>query len=259
MLVRGAGEMATGCIRRLHLSGFLVLALEQDKPTCVRRTVSLAEVVYEKRVTIDGIVGVLVQSPSQVEACLLRKEVPVLIDPEAHSVDSFLPDIVVDARLLKRNVNSSMKLAPRTVGLGPGFTVGDNCHLVIETKRGHDLGRVIDEGSAAADTGRPGEIAGVSTERLLRAPCEGAVNGLAQIGDLVGRGQEVAHVASEPVVAAIDGVLRGLIRDGAVVTEGMKIGDVDPRGERLFCFTISDKANAIAGGVLEAVLRLITS
>lgn len=251
--------MATGCIRRLHLAGFIVLALEQDKPTCVRRTVSLAEVVYEKQITIDGIVGVLVQSPSQVEACLLRKEVPVLIDPKARSADQFSPDVVIDARLLKQNIDSSMKLAPFTIGLGPGFTVGDNCHLAIETKRGHNLGRVIEKGSAAIDTGLPGEIVGVSTERLLRAPCDGAVKGLARIGDLVRQGQEVAKVGSKPLVAAINGVLRGLIRDGSIVTEGMKIGDVDPRCERSFCFTISDKANAIAGGVLEAVLRLTVS
>lgn len=260
LIVRGAGEMATGVIRRLHLAGFQVLALEQANPECIRRTVCFAEAVYEKEkkekkeIEVEGVTAVLIDRLDQAQNVISTNKVPVLIDPLASSSKPFRPDILVDARMLKEATDSSFKLAPCVIGLGPGFTAGIDCWALVETNRGFDLGRVIYQGSAEPNTGLPGKIGSIGAERVLRSPSDGKFVAQAQITDLLAAGQIVGSVNDQPVIATIDGCLRGLIRSGSLVLKGQKVGDIDPRGEKEFCHMISDKANAIAGGVLEAAL-----
>ncbi len=257
VIVRGAGEMASGVIRRLHLVGFRVLALEQAAPECIRRTVSFAETVYEKRVEIEGVVGVLIDSVEKVESAFEEGLVPIMIDPQASCAKQFHPNVLVDARMLKESTDSSFLLAPKVIGLGPGFTAGRDCHAVVESNRGFNLGRVIYRGAAEQNTGVPGTINSVSGQRVLRSPVDGKFEAHGVIAEMVTQGQKVGTVDSYVVTATIDGCLRGLIRSGTIVRTGQKIGDIDPRGIREYCFLISEKANAIAGGVLEAVLRCL--
>lgn len=257
VIVRGAGEMASGVIRRLHLAGFQVLALEQAKPECIRRTVCFAEAVYEKekkQIEVEGVTAVLIDRLDEAETVISAGHVPILIDPSASSAELFQPDILVDARMLKEATDSSFALAPGVIGLGPGFTAGKDCWALVETNRGFDLGRVIYQGSAEPNTGVPGKIGTIGVERVLRSPEGGKFVAQAQITDLVTADQIIGHVNMQPITATIDGCLRGLIRSESEVTAGQKIGDIDPRGEIDFCFKISEKANAIAGGVLEAAL-----
>jgi xanthine dehydrogenase accessory factor len=222
--------------------------------------VAFASAVYEGTATVEGIVARrLPLARGEIEAAWDRGEVPVLVDPEGLAVKarSVRPDVVVDAILAKRNTGTRITDAPAVIALGPGFTAGADCHAVIETERGHYLGRVIWEGQARPDTGVPGRVGGQSTRRVLRAPAGGTFQGMCCIGDLVGEGETVATAAGVPVVTPFDGVLRGLLHDGVPVRAGMKVGDVDPRGVPDYCFTISDKARAIGGAVLEAILILL--
>jgi len=256
VLVRGGGDLASGVIYRLHRAGMQVMVIELAQPTVIRRAVAFATAVFEGAVEIEGVVGRRVDSVDQAVRVLQEGEIPVVVDPRGQTISQWHPDVVVDAILAKRNVGTSIKDAPTVVALGPGFVAGVDAHAVVETQRGHYLGRVLLEGSAAPNTGIPGEVMGYTVERVLRAPRSGSLLGSMQIGDHVRAGDAVAHVAGEPVGAPIDGVLRGLLADGLSVKEGMKVGDVDPRGIRDHCFTISDKALAIGGGVLEAILLL---
>lgn len=254
VIVRGAGEMASGVIRRLRLAGFYVLALEQPKPECIRRTVCFAEAVYEKEIKVEGVTSVLINSLGEAESIIKANRVPILIDPWASSAAIFRPDILIDARMLKEATDSSFGLAPCVIGLGPGFTAGKDCQAVIETNRGFNLGRVIYQGQAEPNTGLPGKIGSVGADRVLRSPGAGKFVALTKITDQVTAGQIIGHVGTQPIPATIDGCLRGLIRANSKVRAGQKIGDIDPRGKKDYCFKISEKANAIAGGVLEAVM-----
>lgn len=256
VLVRGGGDLASGVIHRLHRAGMKVVVTELPQPTVIRRAVAFAAAMYEDVVEIEGVVGRRVDSLERALLCLERGEVPILADPRRELVAQWRPEALVDAIVAKKNLGTKISDAPIVIGLGPGFIAGVDVHAVIETERGHNLGRVILEGGAAPDTGIPGAVMGYTTERVLRAPCVGVFRGERRIGDEVEAGEVVAYVNGSPVVASISGVIRGLLADGLAVNEGMKVGDVDPRGVREHCFTISDKALAIGGGVLEGILYL---
>ncbi len=254
VLVRGGGDLGTGAVYRLYRAGFPVLVTEIATPLVVRRTGALASAVYEGTVTVEGIVGRRVDTVEEVWAAWERGEVPVLVDPEARIRECIPFTVVVDAIMAKRNTGTRITDAALVVALGPGFTAGVDCHAVVETARGHTLGRVYWSGSALPDTGTPGKVQGYDRERVLRAPREGHVRPQVAIGARVEAGQVVCTVEGEPVRAPFPGVVRGLIHPQVRVRPGMKIGDVDPRGDVSHCFTISDKALAVGGGVLEAVL-----
>lgn len=256
VLIRGGGDLASGVAYRLHRSGMQVLVLELPQPMVIRRAVALASAMYEGVVEIEGVVGRKVASLEAALDSLRRGEIAVMADPEAKVVSQWRPDVLVDAILAKRNIGTRISDAPVVIGLGPGFVAGVDVHAVIETNRGHFLGRVILDGSAEPDTGIPGAVMGYTVERVLRAPGDGMLRTGMSIGDEVKAGEVVGHVDGSSVVAGISGVIRGLLADGLNVAEGIKIGDIDPRGVREHCFTISDKALAIGGGVLEAVLYL---
>lgn len=254
VIVRGGGDLASGVVYRLVKAGFPVLVIELERPLAIRRAVAFASAVFEGRVTVEDLTARRVAHPGEIAQVQAAGEVPVLVDPGGASVGALRPAVVVDARLAKRNLGTAQSDAPLVIGLGPGFTAGDDCHAVIETNRGHFLGRVLWQGSAEPDTGRPGSVQGRTLDRVLRAPCAGTVVPLAAIGDAVRADDVLATVSGQGVRAPFDGVLRGLIHPSVPVTAGLKIGDVDPRGTREHCFTISEKALAIGGGVLEAIL-----
>jgi len=252
-LIRGGGDLATGVAYRLHKAGFPVMVLELPRPLVVRRAVALATAVLEGRIRIETLHGQLARSPEEATQLAHTGVIPVLVSPTLPSLQSPV-SILIDARMAKRNLDTRLDQAPLVIALGPGFTAGVDCHAVIETMRGHSLGRVIWEGAALPNTGTPGIVAGKGAERVLRAPREGIVNWSVEIGDLVRAGEVMGEVNGEPVAAPFAGVVRGLIASGTAVPAGLKIGDVDARGNVDACFTISDKALAIGGGVLEAVL-----
>ncbi len=257
--VKGAGDLATGVIHRLVRAGFAVMATELPQPTVLRRTVAFAEAVPLGQITVEGVTARLVHSLEEAEPVLTSHEVPILVDPTSTLLHAARPYTLIEATLAKKNSGITMRDAPVVIALGPGYEAGRDVHAVIETNRGHNLGRVYMQGQAEANTGVPGTIGGYGTERLLRAPRAGTLYGKYQIGETVQAGETVAVIEGDgqppaPVVAAITGVLRGLVRDGLCVHTGMKIGDIDPRAVRDHCFTISDKSRAVAGGVLEALL-----
>jgi xanthine dehydrogenase accessory factor len=256
VVVKGSGDLGTGVGWRLHRCGFRVLMTEMVRPTVIRRTVAFASAVYEEVVAVDGVTARLVRSDEEIAEAWSDGDVPVLIDPRATVVQRLRPDAVVDAIMAKRNLGTRITDAPTVVALGPGFTARVDCHAVVETNRGHNLGRVILEGHAQPNTGVPGTVGGEGARRVLRAPREGVFRSVRAIGDRVGVGDVVAYVDDEPVPARLDGVVRGLLHDGLMACTGMKIGDVDPRGAVAHCFTISDKALAVGGGVVEAILYL---
>ena len=255
ILIRGAGEMASGVAHRLHQSHFKVCMVEIVHPIAVRREVSFCEAVYEGTKEVEGVQSKLISELDEIESAWEGGDIPILIDPDGVKTRRFLkPDVLIDAIMAKKNLGTHIKDAPLVIGLGPGFNAGKDVHVVIETNRGHDLGRMILKGAAEPDTGLPGNIAGYTIERLLRTMKKGLFHPQKSIGDRVTKGSVVAVVDDFPVIARINGVVRGLIREGVEVKKGMKVGDVDPRGKREPCFTISDKARSIAGGVLEAIL-----
>lgn len=256
-VVRGGGDIATGTVCRLHNCGFRVVILEIEAPLAIRRSVSLSEAVYDGKQTVEDVTAVLIQSPGQAPDCWNSNLVPILIDGDCSTCPALQPAIVVDAILAKRNLGTSRQLAPVTVGLGPGFQAGVDVDAVVETMRGHQLGRVLYTGSALANTGRPGTIGGYSEERVIYAKHSGQFFPTMEIGSRVSQGETIAAIGREPVTAPISGILRGIIRPGTMVREKLKIGDIDPRvAEAENTFLISDKARAIAGGVLEAILHL---
>jgi xanthine dehydrogenase accessory factor len=257
VVVRGGGDIASGTIQKLHNSGFKVLVLEVEKPTAIRRLVCYGEAVYEGEITVEGITSKLVSSIDEVEETWRRNKIPVLIDPKGLSINKIRPEIVVDAILAKKNIGTHIAMANITIALGPGFVAGKDVHTVIETMRGHNLGRIIFTGEAMKNTGVPGEIKGFSKERVIYSPSCGTIINIRKIGDIVKAGETLATVNGFEVKATIDGVLRGIIRDGTDVAEGLKIADIDPRlEEQQNCFTISDKARALGGAVLETIFYM---
>ena len=252
VLIRGGGDLATGVAVRLFRAGFSVMILEVEQPTVIRLPVSFARAVYEGKAVVEEIEAVLVSSWEKAEDIIKKGKIPVLIDPKGNCIEKLSPTVMVDAILAKRNLGTRIDQAPLVIGLGPGFTAGEDVDVVIETIRGHNLGRVYYQGQAAPDTGVPGEVGGESKRRLLRAPADGKIIPLHKIGDLVRAGEAIAEVEGVPLKAEISGVLRGLIYPESWVTKGMKVGDIDPRGTREYCFTVSDKARSIGGAVLEA-------
>lgn len=254
VLVRGAGEMATGVAHRLHKSGFHVCLTEIASPMAVRRAVSFCEAVYDGAMTVEAVTAVKIDRPEDISRTWDQGKIPLIIDPSNRTKGILKPDVVIDAIVAKKNIGTEICDAPLVLGLGPGFTANQDVHVVIETNRGHDLGRLIFHGQAEADTGVPGVIGGYGFERVLRSPHAGIFRILKAIGDAVHAGDVVALVDGDPIHAQINGVVRGLLRDGLVVPENMKAGDIDPRGKRDACFTISDKARALGGAALEAIL-----
>jgi xanthine dehydrogenase accessory factor len=255
--VKGAGDLASGTIHRLHRAGFAVMATELPQPLALRRTVAFAEAVYSGSIEIEGLTGVRAESLDDVHAVLARGQAPVLVDPHGALLRALRPAALIDATLAKHPTGIQLADAQIVLALGPGFEAGVDAHAVIETNRGHHLGRVYLSGSAEPDTGVPGDIAGFTSERLLRAPADGPLIARHAIADIVQAGEVIATVSRTPMIAQIGGVLRGLVHDGLVVRQGMKVGDIDPRAKREHCFSISDKSRAIAGGVLEALLYLL--
>ncbi len=256
-LIKGAGDLASGVALRLLRAGFSVVMTEIARPTTVRRTVAFSEAVYDGRATVEGVEGIRADTPDQALRATASGRIPVIVDPSADSVPALRPLLLVDAVLAKRNLGTTATDAPAVVALGPGFVAGRDAHAVVETMRGHTLGRVITQGAALPNTGVPGEVGGHAAERVLRAPAAGVFRGVLRIGDQVRAGDVAGHVDDHPVRSRLDGVVRGLLHDGLEVTEGFKLGDVDPRAEGAHCFTVSDKALAIAGGVLEAACALL--
>lgn len=257
VLIRGAGDLATGVAVRARRAGFPILMTELPWPLAVRTAVSFSAVVHNVAVIIDGVRGRLahLDHPDTVRTALDAGEVAVVVDPQGAAIRAFRPLVVVDARVAKRNLQTSIDDAPLVIALGPGFVAGVDCHAVIETNRGHHLGRVYWRGEAEPDTGRPAGVNGRDAERVLRAPADGRM--LARgvvVGFPVRQGQLVATVGAAPVYASFDGVVRGLVEDNTSITAGTKIGDIDPRGRQQHCFTVSDKSLAVGGGVLEAIL-----
>ena len=302
IICRGAGDLATGIIHRLHRAGHRVIALETDYPAAIRRQVSFCEAVYDGSATVEGVTARLVPAlnnteiateadaetdaetyswlndtpaahtasekwdRSAIEAVLEAGEVPLLIDPTGESIAHLKPDVVIDAIIAKKNLGTTINMAPLVIGVGPGFTAGNDVHLVIESMRGHNLARIITDGMAQPNTGVPGNIAGFTSERVIHAPAAGYIHDVRKIGDIVQKGDEIARIYPDkgsydnalseyvPVNATITGIIRGLIREGYYFKKGFKIADIDPRESELTnCFTISDKARSIAGSVLEAV------
>ncbi len=259
ILIRGGGDLATGVAYRLHHAGFPIIVTELPNPLVVRRRVALATAVLEGEVVVESLRAVRAKTPSGAWALAQTGDIPVLVTPGIPKewTGDGQPAVIIDARMAKRNIDTTIDQAPLVIGMGPGFTAGVDCHAVIETNRGHRLGRVIWDGAAEPNTGTPGIIGGKGRERVLRAPAAGAVAWRRDIGDRVAEGEVLGEINGEPanaITAPFDGVVRGLIAPGTVIPEGLKIGDVDPRGDVDACYTISEKALAIGGGVLEAVL-----
>ena len=260
IIIRGAGDISTGTIHRLFRAGFPVLALETDRPSAIRRQVAFSEAVYDGTAVVEEVTAVRIDGAEQAESILKQGKVPLLVDPAGESIRRLKPHAVVDAILAKKNLGTSMEMAPLTIALGPGFEAGKDVHYVIETMRGHNLGRIISSGCAAANTGIPGIIGGYGAERVIHSPAAGVFRQQRNIADEVQAGETIGRVETTagevPVVTVISGILRGIIRDGYPVSKGFKLADVDPRlEEKKNCFTISDKARCIAGSVLELVSR----
>jgi xanthine dehydrogenase accessory factor len=254
ILVRGGGDLASGVILRLHHSGFHVIMAELSDPLTVRRLVSFSSAVHLGEFTIEDVKSELVSSPEAALKILADHKVAIMVDPDATRLSSLYPVAIIDARMLKHDISSPLQDSPMLIGLGPGFTAGKNCHAVVETNRGPYLGRVYWRRACQEDTQTPEKVMGYSHERVLRAPAEGILHEVAKIGDVLNPNELIAIVEGQPVYAPFQGVLRGLVQDGLKVVKGMKIGDIDPRCDPQLCRIVSDKALAIGGGVLEALL-----
>ena len=254
VLVKGAGEIASGISHRLTRCRFKVCMTEIPEPQAVRREVSFCEAIYDGEKTVEGLTATVVSSYEEIAEAWSKNYIPIIIDPEATIKDLLNPAVLVDAILAKKNLGTSITDAQLVIGVGPGFCAGKDVHLVVETNRGHNLGRVISQGEAEENTGVPGVIAGFSIERVFRAPRDGTLHAIKHIGDMVEVGDGIGSVEGIPIQAGIKGVIRGLLRDGTTVWKGMKAGDIDPREVKEHCYTISDKARAVGGGVLEAIL-----
>lgn len=255
VLIRGAGDLASGIALRLHHAKFQVIMTDLPRPTAIRRTVCFSQAVVFGKTTVEDVTAERAETPEEALETVRRGRIAVLADPKAACRTALKPDVLVDAILAKKNLGTQITDAPCVIGVGPGFTAGVDCHAAVETMRGHTLGRVITDGSPLPNTNIPGLIGGFAGERVLRAPADGVFRQTLEIGAVVRQGDTAGTVEGVPMICQIDGVLRGLLADGTPVQRGMKAGDVDPRGERSYCRFVSDKALAIAGGVLEAILR----
>ena len=271
VIVRGGGDIATGTIQALYRAGFSLLVLEVADPSAIRRQVALSEAVYDETASVEDVAARLCRSGKAIERAWSKGEIPIIIDPKARAVAELQPWAVVDAILAKRNLGTTKDMARHVIALGPGFTAGSDADAVIETMRGHNLGRIIFEGQAAPNTGVPGLIGGYGKERVVHSPAAGRFYSLARIGSTVEKGQILGVIAKDAlpegyvpgpddgaaVLAPLTGLVRGLIRDSYPVIEGFKIADIDPRQEEVKnCFTISDKARCIGGAVVTALLWL---
>lgn len=256
ILIKGAGDIATGVALRLHACGYSILMTEIPTPSTIRRTVAFSEAIYTGKAQVENVLAVKAKNINEALEIQSEGNIPVIVDPEGKVINTYNPEVVIDAIIGKININTTLTQAPIVIGIGPGFTAPLDCHCVIESSRGHYLGKCIYSGSPLANTGIPGDIGGYSIERIIRAPQKGLFSSKAKIGTFVTKGQLVGEVGYVPVYSPLSGVLRGLIADNYLVQENMKIGDVDPRGIVDYCYSCSDKARAIAGGVLEAILHL---
>ena len=258
IVIKGAGEMASAVAWRLYMANLRrICMLDLDRPLCVRRQVSFCTALEAGAAVVEAVRAVAARSRDDIRTAWQARSIAVVSTTNWARIGAQAPapDVLIDAILAKRNLGTRKAEARLVIALGPGFTAGEDCHLVIETNRGHDLGRIIARGSAEPNTGIPGDIAGHADDRVLRAPAAGTFDSQRAIGDSVRRNDVIGQVAGQPVIAGLDGMLRGLIRPGTAVTAGLKLGDIDPRGKREHCLTISDKARAIAGAVLEGVMR----
>ncbi len=255
--IKGAGEMATGVAWRLWQANIhRIFMLEVPRPLAVRRRVSFCEAIYQEEIDVNGVTAIGAGNIPGIQQAWEEGKIAVVIDPQWSLLGKLRPQVVIDAILAKKNLGTRLDEAPLVIGLGPGFRAESDCHMVIETNRGHNLGRVILAGAAEANTGIPGEIGGYTQERVLRAPCDGTFTSLLDIGSLVRQGERVGMVDGREVAAGVAGIIRGLLRSGTEVQEGVKLGDIDPRGDASYCGTISDKSLAIGGAALEAILRV---
>lgn len=255
IVIRGGGDLASSVAHKLYRCGFKVVLLERENPLVVRRTVSYAQAVIDGEAVVEGVRAVLVKTPDDIISAISVGDIPVYIDPQLGVIEYLKPYAVIDSTMTKKNRGMTIQMAPFTLALGPGFTAKKDVDAVIETKRGHFLGRIIYQGQAIPNTGIPDSVNGYGEERVLRAPCQGRVAHEREIGDLVKKGNIICSIDSKPVAAPFDGMLRGLIMQGVRVKKGLKIGDIDPRCKKDYCYSFSDKARAVAGGVLEAVLH----
>lgn len=253
ILIKGAGDLATGIAVRLYRAGHRILMTELPEPLTVRRTVAFSRAVYEGYAKVEDTEAFFARTEEEAGVILNRGDIVVTADPKAACREWFVPDVIVDAVLAKKNLGTEITDAPFVIGVGPGFTAGKDCNCVAETKRGHFLGRVIWEGGAIPNTGVPGDVGGYTTERLLRASADGVIEPKVKIGDVVVKGQVAAVTGGEPVYARMSGIVRGMLQEGVRVGKGLKIGDIDARAEISHCRTVSDKASAVGGAVLEAV------
>jgi len=256
VIIRGAGDIASGIALRLFRARIRIIMTETEQPTAIRRTVSFSEAVYHGFAEVEGVRAELATTIAQALAFAECGKIGVLIDPKGTCIPALKPDAVVDAILAKRNLGTAITDAPVVIGVGPGFTAGEDCHAAVETMRGHYLGRAIYNGSPLPNTNIPGLIGGFAGERVLRAPADGVFTPLLAIGDTVNFGDIVGTVNGVPMPATIDGILRGILPQGCPVYQGMKSGDIDPRCAKDHCFCASDKALSVGGGVLEALLNL---
>jgi xanthine dehydrogenase accessory factor len=256
IVIRGGGDLGSGVAYKLQRCGFKVLILEVQNPLVVRRTVAFAQAVIDGAAVVEGVKAVRVRTKDEIEKIWEEGHIPIMVDPGGTILKEIKPLAVIDATLAKRNTGMRRDMAPVTIALGPGFKAGEDADVVIETNRGHNLGRLIFEGYAEPDTGVPAPVKGYGAERVLRAPCSGTVKHVLDIGNMVKTGDIICYVNDQPVSAVFDGIVRGLIMNGREVVANLKIGDVDPRPIKEFCETISDKARALGGAVVEAVLYL---
>lgn len=256
VIFRGGGDVATGSIQKVHRAGFKVLILEKDKPLCIRRYVAAASAMFSGQSKIEDISVKRVYSLEEINQCFDENIIPIIEDESGKYIEELKPFAVVDGILAKKNLGTNKNMAPITIALGPGFVAGKDVDVVIETNRGHDLARLIFEGEAEKNTGNPGNIQGFTTERILRASDDGEIKVIKDIGDVVKKDEIVASVNGKAIKAGLDGMVRGMIGDKTFVTKGLKIGDVDPRIKKTNAITISDKARAIGGATLEAILIL---
>jgi xanthine dehydrogenase accessory factor len=255
ILIRGGGEMASGIAHRLHQSRMKVLITEVATPTAVRRTLAFAEAVYLGSQTVENVRAVLIRDAGEVKLAWQHGHIPLLVDPDARIRELMAPDVLIDAIMAKKNTTTRISDAPLVIGIGPGFVAGNNAHAIVESNRGYNLGRVIWDGAAEPDTGIPAPVSGYTEARVFRAPRSGCFTGFREIGDHVESGECVAEVDGARITAQISGMIRGMLRSGIPISAGVKVGDIDPRGQREYCYSISDKSRAIAGGVLEAILH----
>lgn len=257
VLIKGAGDLATGVAAGLYKRGHQIVMTETAIPLSVRRQVAFSRAVYEKEAEVEGITARLAKDAAEAEDISARGDIAVLVDPAAKIRESYQPDVLVDAILAKKNTGTKKDDAPLVIGLGPGFCGGKDCDAVIETMRGATLGQPIYDGEPIPNTGVPGMVGGYAIERLIKAAGDGPMRPVRQIGDVVEKGELLAYIGDAPVYAQIDGIIRGMLQADVEVKKGLKIGDVDPRKDASLVYLISDKSHKIGQGVCAAVDTLL--